>query len=81
MNIYTIINQVLSENFNLNEENGIPMKQNKVDTHYEDRSFDKRENCGNCGWFIKENNSCGIVEGRISPYGWCRLWGTKSFCK
>jgi len=29
-----------------------------------------RERCGRCSHFVKPN-SCEIVEGRISPRGWC----------
>ena len=33
--------------------------------------------CGNCGHFIPPT-ACRLVEGRISPGGWCRLWAKKA---
>jgi hypothetical protein len=33
--------------------------------------------CGNCTQFIAPTE-CRLVEGRISPGGWCRLWAKKA---
>lgn len=32
------------------------------------------QKCGGCMQFIAESNTCKLVEGQISPEGWCRLW-------
>jgi len=31
------------------------------------------ENCGNCKLFVPPS-SCTLVEGPISPQGWCKFW-------
>lgn len=36
------------------------------------------QKCGNCVNFIAESNSCKLVDGQISPEGWCSLWGKKT---
>lgn len=33
--------------------------------------------CGGCVNFIAASNSCKMVEGKISPDGWCMLWAKK----
>lgn len=30
--------------------------------------------CGACLNFIPGSNTCKVVEGRISPQGWCNVW-------
>jgi hypothetical protein len=35
------------------------------------------QKCGQCANFIAESNSCKLVDGRISPEGWCSLWTKK----
>lgn len=32
------------------------------------------QKCNECMHFIAESNSCKLVEGEISPDGWCSLW-------
>ena len=32
------------------------------------------QQCGKCMHFIAESNTCKLVEGQISPSGWCTLW-------
>ena len=34
------------------------------------------KNCANCKVFVPPS-SCTLVEGPISPRGWCRLWVSK----
>ena len=34
------------------------------------------KNCANCRVFVPPS-SCTLVEGPISPRGWCRLWVSK----
>ncbi len=35
------------------------------------------QNCGRCVNFIAESNTCKVVDGQISPEGWCSLWAKK----
>ena len=35
------------------------------------------QKCALCMHFISESNSCKLVEGKISPDGWCTLWAKK----
>lgn len=35
------------------------------------------QKCGNCGNFIAESNTCKVVEGKVSPEGWCVMWVKK----
>ena len=36
------------------------------------------QNCAGCLHFIAESNTCKLVEGQISPEGWCSLWAKKA---
>lgn len=36
------------------------------------------QKCDGCLQFIAESNTCKVVEGQISPDGWCRLWVKKA---
>jgi hypothetical protein len=36
------------------------------------------QKCGGCLHFIAESNTCKLVEGQISPDGWCILWAQKA---
>ena len=36
------------------------------------------QKCGACMHFIAESNSCKLVDGQISPDGWCKLWTKKA---
>jgi len=36
------------------------------------------QKCGGCLHFIAESNTCKLVEGQISPDGWCTLWAQKA---
>ncbi len=36
------------------------------------------QKCGGCVHFIAESNTCMLVDGRISPEGWCSLWAKKA---
>jgi len=36
------------------------------------------QKCGSCVHFIAESNRCKLVDGQISPEGWCSLWAEKS---
>ena len=36
------------------------------------------QKCGGCLNFIAESNTCKLVDGQISPEGWCSLWAKKA---
>ena len=36
------------------------------------------QSCGQCLHFVAESGSCKLVEGQISPNGWCTLWVGKT---
>ncbi|HWR78181.1 MAG TPA: hypothetical protein VN283_13345 [Thiobacillus sp.] len=36
------------------------------------------QKCDGCLHFIAGSNSCKLVEGQISPGGWCTLWAQKA---
>lgn len=36
------------------------------------------QQCSGCIHFIAESNTCKLVEGQISPNGWCILWAKKT---
>lgn len=36
------------------------------------------QKCGTCINFIAESNTCKLVDGTISPEGWCSLWTKKA---
>jgi len=36
------------------------------------------QQCSGCMHFIAESNTCKLVEGQISPNGWCTLWAKEA---
>jgi uncharacterized protein YjbJ (UPF0337 family) len=36
------------------------------------------QKCGGCQHFIAASNTCELVDGQISPDGWCKLWAKKA---
>jgi hypothetical protein len=36
------------------------------------------KSCDKCRHFIADENACRLVEGEISPQGWCQLWTAAS---
>lgn len=36
------------------------------------------QKCALCTHFMAESNACKLVEGKISPEGWCTLWAKKA---
>lgn len=36
------------------------------------------QKCGKCQHFIAESNTCKLVDGQISPEGWCQLFSQKT---
>lgn len=51
-------------------------KMSKEAVQYQD-SPNGDEKCADCRFFI-EGGSCQLVEGEISPNGWCRLFQPKA---
>jgi len=50
-------------------------KTSKEQVQYQDQPKGEQK-CANCMHFIAPN-SCKLVEGEISPEGWCTLWAQK----
>lgn len=50
-------------------------KLTKAQAHYQDQPKGDQK-CSNCRNFIAPN-ACAVVEGTISPQGWCVLWVEK----
>lgn len=36
------------------------------------------QQCSGCLHFLPESNTCKLVEGEVSPQGWCVLWAAKA---
>lgn len=52
-------------------------KLSQADARYQD-SPNAGEKCGDCLHFIAESNTCKVVEGQVSPEGWCMLWAKRA---
>jgi High potential iron-sulfur protein len=50
-------------------------KMSQKSVAYQD-SPKEDQKCSNCSLF-KEPNTCTIVDGEISPNGWCKYWAKK----
>jgi hypothetical protein len=48
-------------------------KARKDQVDYQDQPKDDQK-CSACLHFVAESNTCKVVEGTVSPLGWCRLW-------
>jgi hypothetical protein len=48
----------------------------KAEVRYQDQPKGEQR-CDQCVNFIPTSNSCQLVEGEISPQGWCSLWARK----
>jgi hypothetical protein len=59
--------------FGLVTEASAKMAQKSV--NYQDTPKGDQE-CSNCSLF-QEPNACTLVDGEISPKGWCRFWAKK----
>jgi hypothetical protein len=57
-------------------EEALAQKAAKGSMQYQDKPNGDKQ-CSNCAQFIP-NNSCQIVEGTISPQGYCIAWQKKS---
>lgn len=50
-----------------------PAKVSQASVQYQMQPKGEQK-CANCMHFIAESNTCKLVEGDISPEGWCILW-------
>jgi hypothetical protein len=48
-------------------------KLGQAEAQYQDSPKGEQQ-CSNCLHFIAESNTCAVVEGEVSPEGWCMLW-------
>jgi hypothetical protein len=51
-------------------------KVSKVQAKYQDTPKGN-QSCAECLQFVAADNTCKVVEGKISPQGWCQLWVAK----
>jgi len=51
-------------------------KASKKQSEYQNKPKGEQK-CDNCAHYISPN-ACMVVEGDISPEGWCKLWHKKS---
>ncbi|MBW8305279.1 MAG: hypothetical protein K0M46_00125 [Thiobacillus sp.] len=56
---------------------GAPGKSSQASVQYQDQPKGDQK-CDGCLHFIAESNTCKVVEGQISPNGWCILWIQKA---
>ena len=54
-----------------------PVKASQASVQYQAQPKDGKK-CADCMHFIAESNTCKLVEGDISPSGWCVLWAKKA---
>lgn len=54
-----------------------PGKSSQASVQYQDQPKGDQK-CDGCLHFIAESNTCKVVEGQISPNGWCILWIPKA---
>jgi hypothetical protein len=52
-------------------------KASKQSMQYQEKPNGDKQ-CSNCLHFVPRNNSCAIVEGTVSPTGYCVAWVKKS---
>jgi hypothetical protein len=36
------------------------------------------QSCANCQQFVAGTSTCRVVEGRVSPQGWCMFWAKEA---
>lgn len=51
-------------------------KVSKAQAKYQDTPKGN-QNCAKCLHFVAADNTCKVVEGKVSPQGWCQLWAAK----
>lgn len=52
-------------------------KVSKASVQYQTEPKDG-QTCADCLHFVAGSNTCKLVEGDISPNGWCQLWAKKA---
>ena len=52
-------------------------KVSKASVQYQTEPKDGQK-CADCLHFVAESNTCKLVEGDISPNGWCQLWAKRA---
>lgn len=56
---------------------GATGKLSQADAKYQG-SPNGDEQCGNCQHFVAESSTCRVVDGQVSPNGWCMLWAKQA---
>lgn len=54
-----------------------PAKVSQASVQYQTQPKGDQK-CSGCLHFVAESNTCKLVEGQISPDGWCALWTQKT---
>ena len=54
-----------------------PKKVSQASVQYQTQPKGEQK-CSSCMNFIAESNTCKLVDGQISPDGWCTLWTKKA---
>ncbi len=52
-------------------------KVSQISVQYQATANDGRK-CSDCLHFMSETSTCKMVEGQISPEGWCTIWTMKT---
>jgi hypothetical protein len=52
-------------------------KTSKEQAKYQDHP-NGSQSCASCEQFVAETSTCKVVEGKVSPGGWCALWTKKA---
>jgi hypothetical protein len=52
-------------------------KVSQADAQYQNTPKTDQK-CSKCMHFIADSNSCKLVEGRVSPEGWCKFFAAKA---
>jgi hypothetical protein len=52
-------------------------KVSQASVQYQAQPKDEQK-CGSCVNFIAALNTCKLVDGQVSPEGWCSLWAKKA---
>lgn len=48
----------------------------KAQVKYQDQPKGS-QSCAKCQNFVAADSTCKLVEGKVSPQGWCQLWSAK----
>lgn len=56
---------------------GAAGKMSQAQAQYQNRPKGDQK-CAGCMHFVAESNTCKVVEGTVSPEGWCMLWAKKA---